>query len=308
MEYNIHRLSKENLHWMNSVSLSSFGVEFPLDELHAQFDSDYTGVSYVGYFAVTEQNEIAAYYGVFPIKMEINGVSYLIAQSGNTMTHKDHQGRGLFIKLAKTTYDLCEELNVDFVFGFPNQQSFPGFQRKLNWKFQGDMHKFSKRIYTFPLIHLAWKYSFFKKILNSIIKSRLNNNTYFENSAIQNKGAGIARSVEYWKYKQFSKNFVIQINGVKIWLKITRVLQIGDIEFIENANYQQILKILKRKAFFWGCTKIVFQSSSRFWLNEEIIKSNFKQEISLPIGYYPITEKAKIMEDLNFVLGDFDTF
>src|SRR6185295_4439504 len=95
----------------------------------------------------------AAFYGVFPVLVLISGKEVLAAQSGDTMTHRDHQKKGLFIKLAQRTFETCREKGIELVFGLPNSNSYHGFTKKLNWQHKDDIGRFDLKlsIKTFPL-------------------------------------------------------------------------------------------------------------------------------------------------------------
>ena len=58
--------------------------------------------------------------------------SYL---SATTMVSESHRKYGLFVKLANENYRIAYEKGVDFIMGFPNALSTPGFKKRLNWIF-----------------------------------------------------------------------------------------------------------------------------------------------------------------------------
>jgi GNAT superfamily N-acetyltransferase len=73
------------------------------------------------------QDIIAAHYALIPLKMEINGRVALGLLSMATVTHPNHQGKGLFKTLAKTTYEYAAQEGYEFVIGVANANSYPGF-------------------------------------------------------------------------------------------------------------------------------------------------------------------------------------
>ncbi|MBX7203773.1 MAG: GNAT family N-acetyltransferase, partial [Bacteroidia bacterium] len=111
-DYRIERISEERLKDLIQLYKASFGKTYPINYLKNKFNTQYTGVSFVGYLAYDPAGQPAAYYGVFPCHIRYNGRQILSAQSGDTMTHPAHQGKGLFTKLAKLTYELAKELNI----------------------------------------------------------------------------------------------------------------------------------------------------------------------------------------------------
>lgn len=87
----------------------------------------------VGFDAYAD-GEIAAHYVVEPLRATLFGKPARGVLSLNTATHPNHQGRGLFVKLATATYDLARELGYEFVVGVANANSTPGFIRKLGFQ------------------------------------------------------------------------------------------------------------------------------------------------------------------------------
>lgn len=108
------------------------------------------------YYAM-HNNDIAAIYTALPVLFRIDGRIVPALQSIDTLTDENHRGKGLFIKLANRLYSE-EALNgFALVYGFPNDNSAPGFFKKLGWKSFGEA--------PFLIKPINPNY-FFKKIIN----------------------------------------------------------------------------------------------------------------------------------------------
>jgi hypothetical protein len=57
-------------------------------------------------------------------------------QSCFTTTSRKHRGRGLWVKLMKLAESDLENSDAAFIFGFPNEISFPIFRNRLQYEFQ----------------------------------------------------------------------------------------------------------------------------------------------------------------------------
>ncbi|MDE2606451.1 MAG: GNAT family N-acetyltransferase [Burkholderiales bacterium] len=79
-------------------------------------------------------DRLASHYVGIPIAAQVDGTPARALLSLNTATHPEHQGRGLFTKLAERTYDTAAEQGLDLVFGVANANSTPGFTRKLGFQ------------------------------------------------------------------------------------------------------------------------------------------------------------------------------
>lgn len=81
--------------------------------------------------------ELAAHYVTIPRKYQVSGVTIPGVLSVNTATHPNHQRRGLFSRLAATTYERAAEEGFQFVVGVANAQSIHGFLTKLGFEHMG---------------------------------------------------------------------------------------------------------------------------------------------------------------------------
>ena len=76
-------------------------------------------------------DRLAAHYVTVPLRARLEGRSVRGLLSLNTATALEFQGKGLFTALAEATYARAREQGFQFVVGFANANSTPGFLRKL---------------------------------------------------------------------------------------------------------------------------------------------------------------------------------
>src|ERR1700712_1888504 len=138
-EFCFERLSRENIKDLDKLHTAVYGKTQPPDYFIKKYDTAYTGVEYTGYIAYNDKHQPAAFYGVIPCVVRFDEQLFLAAQSADTMTHPKYQYKGLFVKLANCTYKLCKDLRINFIFGFPNQNSLHGFLVKLSWRMTESM-------------------------------------------------------------------------------------------------------------------------------------------------------------------------
>lgn len=77
--------------------------------------------------------KLAAHYAIIPRRYRLGAETFSAALSVNTATHPDHQGKGLFTRLATETYEIAKAQGVQFVVGAANANSVGGFLRKLEF-------------------------------------------------------------------------------------------------------------------------------------------------------------------------------
>lgn len=323
MEYKIKKFSKDQLPNLKELFLNVYHKNSPaFDDLENRFNTDYSGKSFIGYIAYPDKKIIsnnievpASYYGVFPQKANFNNQIVLCAQSGDTMTHKNHRGQGLFTKLASLTNQLARESGINFIFGFPSTQSYPGFQKKLGWKFPFNMIEFNRFIPTFPngLVRRLLKlrlgtiknYPFIRKNLGLETPDSKSNFLQLESLRIPS----IERSIEYLEYKlqKSSNKFFIKSNNTVALIKYDGNINIGGIYgACSTSEVQAIMKKISLLGIISGSNRIrmIFSPGSKY---ESLLKPYGSFRESVPFGYLNFNNSFK-PEDLSLSYLDFDYF
>ncbi len=289
---------------------SAFGQDISLDYYQHKFNTNYLGITHLGFIAYDDKNAPAAFYGVYPYLMEYKGKNYLAAQSGDTMTHPAHGGRGLFTTLAKMTYELAKNEGIQFIFGFPNENSYPGFVKKLNWTHRENMSNYKFRVATIPLAPAAKKFPWLKPLYSAyckIILSFYKSHSAFQPSSVINSTYGsVVRNGPYHNYKSFYNNYLVQLSGRTAWIKVDGALLVGDVELPTENNVTKLVASLKTLAFWLGCTQIIFPvGKETAW--DLLLKQSYSPEEGIYIGYLDL-QSGLPLENFKFVLADFDTF
>jgi len=80
-----------------------------------------------------DEGNLVGHYAIVPMPLACGDVRKKSYISMTTMVAESHRKFGLFTQLAQESYRIATENGVDFVFGFPNSQSTPGFRKRLDW-------------------------------------------------------------------------------------------------------------------------------------------------------------------------------
>lgn len=310
MSYISKRISKTIYEDIIPIFKSAFSQDKVDENLENKFDTSFAGNSNVGFIAYSDKGEPAGYYGVFPTDLMIKGQRIKAAQSGNTMVHKEHQGKGLFINLANKTYELCREIGISVVYGFPSDTSYPGFVKKLNWKHAENIQKYNFIILTLPLSELAFRYSILKPIFDiwkNFILRFYKQGSFFLGSILDQNQDGIYRDLDFWNYKLRNKPVkVLKISGYDVVLKFDGKLGIGDINFKNSYEFRKVLRSLKFFCFITGINRISFYVSPNTPIDIELSKYK-KAKQGLAIGYVSFDTSIE-PKNVKFTYFDFDTF
>ena len=85
------------------------------------------------YCCEAPEGRIAAQYAVIPIPLRVKGTRITGSLSLNTVTHPDYRRLGLFTKTAMAVYEHLQREGIVYTLGFPNENSYPGFVKKLDF-------------------------------------------------------------------------------------------------------------------------------------------------------------------------------
>lgn len=217
--YSFSKLEPGNIKDLYRLFDAVYHKSCPKNYFDLKYSTAYTGVSYIGFLAYHNQIPVA-YYGIIPTFVSINKQTVLGAQSCDTMTHPEHQKKGLFVTLAKKTFELAKEKGIHFVFGFPNQSSYPGFIKHLGFTHADTMNRYTIRFSNTPFKLLYRKSGLInrKKRVDSI-----------ENILVQEGYDGLIYSKHYMSYKTYNPNMILPSGDQRFWINLSKGAWIGAI-------------------------------------------------------------------------------
>ena len=212
-------INKDNiLSKLNKINLTYIrnGINKSFDEQYWQ----YIGIRGIGGF-LTYANEKEYYFSSLYIVVKrivkFQQMKILAAQSLDTLTDFESRGKGYFIKCAASNYKLIQDHGVDFIFGFPNKNSFGGFTSKLGWR--------SLDPVPFLFLPLNFNYFIHKIFFLKIIKFP----NFFFRKKINVDSEVIIRKVKY---------FTIEYDS--LWNKFSKNIQISVVRDSEYLNWRYI--------------------------------------------------------------------
>jgi hypothetical protein len=308
-QYKIVRASRENISALSQLFFESKGTVISPDYLRQKFDTAYTGKTYFAHFAMTEDDSPAAFFCLFPCFVHLNGEKVLAGQSADIITHVNHQRKGLFGLLGKATESLALSEGMKILFAFPNENSFPGFVRSLNWHHSGNFRIYRFKSKGIPLyralskLKLKWLYNQYSKYIINQFKTDLEE---FEGSIPRRLINSGYRDSDFYNYKKFNQNFFVEFKQLKFWCKIDTHLWIGDITPIDGFDANQVIAILKEFTAELGLDELIFEvSNGSLW--DDLIKKVANSEKGVAIVYKNLENPIESVS-LEFTGGDIDVF
>ncbi|WP_158797182.1 GNAT family N-acetyltransferase [Pedobacter sp. L105] len=306
--YHEERLSAENIGDLITLHAAVYRRILPLDFFQRKYDTAYTGVSYIGFIAYNDRQPIA-FYGVIPCLMSCNKRVTLSAQSADTMTHPDYRKKGLFVKLAEQTFELCRETGIHIIFGFPNQNSLPGFVQQLNWQINETMDCFIIPVKTIPLERISVKFPVLKAWYSGyqqrVLKKYATHQQADISSVLSDGYDGLLRNTRYLDYKKYTNTQLIVICGAVFWIKINNGLLIGDAN-VRADNFAQAMPALIKLAGRLGLKQIQFHTSSGTKLHT-LFAARYPSIPSFPV-IVKILGGSLPVDQIKFTFADIDIF
>ncbi len=114
-----------------------FGFDRGAQHAQWKFRANPAGSSVI---AIAEADgRIVGQYALWPTPLRLGQSVIKGAQSLDTMTHPDYRGQGMFTVLAEECMNYAAARGIEALYGFPNDNSQPGFIRRLDWDCTGEI-------------------------------------------------------------------------------------------------------------------------------------------------------------------------
>jgi len=120
--------------------ITEFRRSFPLSPLVRVEEPEYHrwkcdgNPAQPGYIWLVEDGgRVVSTASMTPKRMKILDDEVLAAETGDTFTLPEYQGKGLFTSLVKNTTGEAVRKGIDFIYGLPNANSLPGYIERLSY-------------------------------------------------------------------------------------------------------------------------------------------------------------------------------
>jgi len=309
LDYQVEKLTAAKLADVAQLHAAVYGAIPSADFFPKKYNTAFTGVEYVGYVAYNAQRIPVGFYAVIPCFMQFGDKPVLAAQSADTMTHPGYRYKGLFVELSNMTFQLCRDLGINLVFGFPNQNSLPGAINKLGWQMTHQLDCFIIPVTPLLLRRALNKLPYFKNRVShrrkKVLAKYAVKQNIIDNSVVKDGFAGVLRNDDYSRYKVYNESHVIRIGQSLIWIKISHILLIGDMT-IQAGEFDQAITGIKKLAKKLSIKEIHFHASPGTGLHSLFAAGC--QSIPSFYALFQDFDKQHPIENIRFTSADIDTF
>lgn len=306
--YQFRRLSDALLPDVQRLFLEVFQKRVSLSYLKGKYDTSYLGVKHLCFLAYAGERPVS-FYGALPQQFSHPNGAFLAAHTCDSFTVPDHQRKGLHRQLALKTYALMQEHGLKFVYAFHSENTYHSC-KKLDWKEGKRMHGYWIGTGGLPWGKIARKLPLVKKAYLNRLEHKLKqleaSPQHFQNSQSGTSGIWQDYQPSFLAYKAFAGNSLIELEGVRFWIKGTGAILVGDAVFQDQAQFLKGLESLKALARSLGLPKILFQTGqgSPLDLALQSFATGFE---SWRAGYLSFSPELD-MDGLKVNFGDLDTF
>ncbi|OEC86105.1 MULTISPECIES: GNAT family N-acetyltransferase [Methanobacterium] len=85
--------------------------------------------------AVNHEDEVISLRPTIPIRLKFRDKTIKSGMNVDVMTHPDYRRMGLFSTLVNESFKMLNGLGIFIVYTFPNNFSFPGYKKRIKWKY-----------------------------------------------------------------------------------------------------------------------------------------------------------------------------
>lgn len=306
----IERFTPAHLEALAQLHAAVYGQAPDRERLRRKYDTRSLGNEVIGHLAFDGDRPVA-YYGVLPVTLVDGGRELLTAQSGDTMTDPEYQGRGLFSRLGAATYDLARAEGIAFVFGFPNANSYPGFVKRLGWSHRRTMRSYRGLVPTIPVALLATRAGVggdrLRRIQRAVVRrTRLASPaSEVRSSVTESGGSGVRRDDAYRRYKD-ADLLQFRQGSVQVYFRFDSAVSVADVVGPGGASARAAMARLRVIAALTGNAVIRYHVSPGS-ASDRLVAPSLTGRDGLPYGHVAFRDDVD-PEQFDFTFYDYDTF
>lgn len=265
---------------------------------------------FLGCLARDVDGNVVGHYGATLHRFHAEGRLVLVGQGCDVMALPGRRYKGVFDVLSRTTDRRLADAGAEFCIGFANAASRAALVKRLGWREPHTLRGFAIPVLALPLeaiarharlnrMWLAWARLCLARYAAA--------DPWLPGSVPDHEGGGAVRDAAHYAYRQFSVNRVIEVHGVRVWVKVDRGLVIGELERVDEARVLEAVDGLRRVARLLGLRQILFHGSPGAW-HTSIFERHFSGFDSWTVVSRQYSDATIDIGRLCFTAGDVDTF
>lgn len=270
----------------------------------------HAGPTFLGHLVRNAEGEVVGHYGAILQKFRAEGRVALVGQGCDVMTLPGRRHVGIFEALGRETDRVLAEAGAECCIGFSNGASRAALVKRLAWEAPYALRGVRIPTGAVPLeaitrrlgLERGWRHWARRRLASVAAGDPL-----LPGSIREDEGGGALRDADHYAYRGFSMNTVVEVRGVRAWVKIDRSLVIGEIERVEEPRVLDLVDGLRRLSRQLGLRDILFHGSPRAW-HTGLLESHFPGFDSWTLVCKTYRPGSINPARLQLSAGDVDTF
>lgn len=308
--YRFERTTVRNVHLLVPLFREVFGREVTEEFLLRKYTTPWTkdGVFH-GYLVLDAAGRAVAHHTGIPCRFRFGDRLVLAAQSCDTMTAAELQGKGVFTLLGKKVDRLLVEEGFEFIFGFANDVTVVAAPKKLGWKPLGVLSGYRLPVRTLPVERLCRRLRFPYRAYLALVDRAFASFRVDEpvpSSCVDAGHGGVERDEAFYGYRRFTFNRRVRLAGVAAWFKVDAGLTLGEVGPCTEEELLSMLRALRRRCFWLGIDVVWFHASPGTRA-ESLFSRHFPRFQSWTTFYGDFTSAVDVAT-VRLTSGDIDSF
>ena len=121
--------------------------------------------------AVNDEDEVISLRPTIQIRLKFKDKTIKSGMNVDVMTHPNYRRMGLFSTLVNESFKMLKELGVPIVYTFPNNFSFPGYEKRIKWTYVDSLPLLVKILKPKNFVKKYIKNSHMQKCLNPVAEA-----------------------------------------------------------------------------------------------------------------------------------------
>lgn len=308
--YRFERTTARNVRLLVPLFREVFGREVTEEFLLRKYTTPWTkdGVFH-GFMVLDAAGRAVAHHTGIPCRFRFGDRLVLAAQSCDTMTAAELQGKGVFTLLGKKVDWLLAEEGFEFIFGFANDITVVAAPKKLGWKQLGVLAGYRLPVRTLPVERLCRRLRFPYRAYLALVDrafSRFRIDEPVPSSCLEAGHGGVERDEAFYGYRRFSFNRRVRLAGVAVWFKVDGGLTLGEVGPCTEEELLAMLRAFRRRAFWLGIDVVWFHASPG--TRAEVLFSRHFPRLQSWTTFYGDFTSAVDVATVRLTSGDIDSF
>ncbi len=241
------KITPANMRDAYQLYSSILNGKLSFNHFYAKYTNKCESLQCIGYLAYVDDKP-AGLFGALTNQFEKEGMEFIASQSCDACVSPEFRGSGIITALASECISELKQIGAHFIFGMYSNIQIRSAMEKINWSI------INNPVFRFNIIEqpkgifrisnkLKWLVN--KKEFYSQLNKHLQDYDGFFNILKSEYGIAAVYNSKNMTCRQSNDKYMIELNDVKIWIKIKSYIDIGAIVYNDELSLKIALDNLR---------------------------------------------------------------